>query len=310
MAYSITVTIDREGVELVSDAFFSIGSSGVSVVDAQDVKDTLLNSNNWDYVDSELLETQTQTLVTLIGYFDTVNIRETEELFRKKLKEYNIHSGSVEIKIEEIQEINWYENWKSYYKPIEAGKYVVVPKWIDYDNKDKRIEIKIDPGMAFGTGEHDSTRLCLELMSELDFEGKSIIDVGTGSGILGIAAALSKSSFALLTDIDPSAVKIARENAELNNIKSNISIISADLLDCAIQKADIITANLTADLLIRLADDIDKSLNPQGYIIASGIIIERRNDVVYKYAQMNYNLIKEKASGDWVAMIFKRKDGA
>ena len=180
-----------------------------------------------------------------------------------------------------------------------------MPEWIDYPKKDNRIKILIDPGMAFGTGEHESTKMCLKLMSEVDFTDKDVIDVGTGSGILGVAAILSGAKSAYMCDIDSVAVKAAEENAKLNGVKDIVDIELADLLTKQDKRGDIVLANLTAGILIRLSSDLMNHMKDNGILICSGIIHERKQEVIDSFVKNGFKLEKELIMGEWNALQFR-----
>jgi len=199
---------------------------------------------------------------------------------------------------------DWVENWKKYYKPIVAGRYVIVPKWLRYDSKDNLTEILIDPGMAFGTGEHESTRMCLRLLSEIDLKNKDVFDIGTGSGILGIAALKSRAKSCYMCDIDSIAVSAAVANAKLNKVEKKAKIEEADLLSKSIGTCDVVLANLTADILKLLSQRLTEVMRKNATLICSGIIDKRLSEVKEVFKSKGLTLKKELADGDWRALLF------
>jgi len=297
--YEITVNTTTEGTELIADAFFGIGcTGGVKIIDKNDVIDIIKNNKMWDYIDENILNgTDTAKVSGYVSFDEKENkIEELKEI----LKSENVPFGEINTK--EIDDESWVETWKKYYRPIDAGKYVIVPKWINY-NENEKIKVLMDPGMAFGTGEHESTKMCLMLMSECDLKNKSVIDVGTGSGILGIAAIKSGAKSCYMCDIDSIAVKAAKENAELNNIDGTAEIELADLLQKDL-KADVVLANLTAGILIRLSEGLEKHVNKNSCLICSGIIHERKAEVIEVYQKKGFKLDKELTLGEWDALEF------
>lgn len=299
--YEIIVTTTSEGTELIADAFFAIGCvNGVKILDKNDILEIINTQNNWDYIEEELL--QKSNIAKVSGF---VSEEEKEEKL-KELSNYlsQNHYEYSEITTMLIDDESWYDSWKKYYKPIEAGKYVIVPKWINYDNKDNFIVVLMDPGMAFGTGEHESTKMCLMLMSDINIADKSVIDVGTGSGILGIAAAKSGASSCYMCDIDSIAVKAAKENALLNGIESKLNIELSDLISGSGKTADIVLANLTADILIRLSHGLTNHINKGGSLICSGIIHARKQEVITAFIGAGFTLTREIAMGEWNALTF------
>ncbi len=298
--YEITVNTTTEGTELIADAFFSLGcTGGVKIIDVNDVKDIIANNKMWDYIDENLLNDS--GIAKVSGY---ASVDEKDRLLAE-LVEYldneNVPYG--EINVTEIDDELWLETWKKYYRPIDAGRYVIVPKWLNH-SAENRIKILMDPGMAFGTGEHESTKMCLMLMSETDFENKSVIDVGTGSGILGIGAIKSGAKSCYMCDIDSVAVKAANENAKLNGVDKLVEIKLADLLNERDTSADIVLANLTAGILVRLSQGLGKHVNKGGKLICSGIIHERKKEVIDAFCTSGFTLNKELAMGEWDTLEF------
>lgn len=300
--YEITVNTTSEGTELIADAFFSIGClGGVKIIDKKDIIDILNSNLMWDYIDEDIF--QKADIAKVSGFVSEDEFRAKFEEFKKFVENKNYPIG--EITVNEVDDDSWYDSWKKYYSPIDIGRYTIVPEWIDYPKQDNRIKILIDPGMAFGTGEHESTKMCLKLMSEIDFSDKDVIDVGTGSGILGVAAILSGAKSAYLCDIDSVAVKAAEENAKLNGVHDVAEIELADLLTKQNKKGDLILANLTAGILIRLSSDLINHIKDNGILICSGIIHERKQDVIDSFIKHGFKLEKELIMGEWDALQFR-----
>jgi ribosomal protein L11 methyltransferase len=300
--YEIIVNTTSEGTELVADAFFSIGlTGGVKIIDKNDILDVIKNNKTWDYIDEKLLNASEIVKVSgFVSYEELSN--KTSELI-DILDSYKVNYG--EITQLEIDDDDWYNNWKRYYSPIIADKFVIVPKWINYENTENKTVIYMDPGMAFGTGEHESTKICLNLMSGLDFHEKNVIDIGTGSGILGIGAILSGAKSCYMCDVDSIAVKAAKENSILNKVEDKASIELADLLTKADMQCEIILANLTANILIRLANDLPRYIKKGGYLVCSGIIRDRKNEVMDKYENLGFTIIDKITMGEWVGIKFR-----
>lgn len=200
-----------------------------------------------------------------------------------------------------VDDCDWIESWKQYYKPIKAGRVTIVPEWIEYVPQDGEYIVKIDPGMAFGTGEHESTKMCLDLLQSLGMEGKSVIDVGTGSGILALAAAKLGAEHVEAYDIDDNAVKSAKENCALNNLDDKIIVANANLLDKTAGKFDVVLANITADVLITLARSLGNYMKKDGIVIISGIILKREDDVKNAFEEAGFSVFERINKGEWVA---------
>ena len=299
--YEIIVNTTSEGTEIIADAFFSIGCvGGVKIIDKKDITDVLNSQILWDYVDEKLL--QQSEIAKVSGYVSEEELKQKKEELINYLNAMNYPYGEINVSI--VDDESWYDSWKKYYAPIEIGNYVIVPKWINYKNEKNLIKILIDPGMAFGTGEHESTRMCLDLMSNVDFNDKDVIDVGTGSGILGVGAMLSNAKSCYMCDIDSVAVKAAQENALLNNVEDKVVIELADLLTKDDKKADIVLANLTAGILQRLSLDLPNYINKGGILICSGIIHERKQEVIDAFLKQGFTLVESKVLGEWNGLKF------
>ena len=270
---TITVTTNHEDAELVSSAMFDVGAAGVTILDKQDFLDLVKSDVIWDYVDENVLLQSDDVKVSTIVDVDDKDFAKNLE---KRLEEMH-NAGGIqygEIVVGEIDAADYENEWKKYYKPIVTKNVTVVPTWIKYEGKKGERIMRLDPGMAFGTGSHATTRMCLDLM---DVEGKSVIDVGCGSGILGIAASLCGAKSVYMCDIDEQAVRFSIENAKQNGVDCEIE--QADLI-AGDRSADFIFANITADILMRLASSIGKHLNKDGEILLSGIIDPRLDEVV------------------------------
>jgi len=248
-------------------------------------------------------ESSDDTLIHVTGYFDTVPERETvrDELF-EALRIYNLPTSSVrDMSVREIVERDWLEEWKQNWQPVEIGRFVIAPPWSNLGNTHDRIVIRIEPGMAFGTGTHETTRLCLQAI-EKHFAGRaSFLDVGAGTGILAIAAAkLSPQARIEACDTDEMAVSIARENAEANGVLDQIEF-RAGSIDDSTASADLVCANLTADVIVRLLPSL-VSLTC-GKLILSGILETQLELVQAALLACGVSEFEIEQDGEWVALI-------
>ena len=301
--YEITIETTSEASELVAEILTDAGSNGISIFDPNDLLELAEGGVIWDYMDEHLIKDDGKAQVK--GYFLPDDLPLAMENiaadFDRLRKNCQFDCGSLEITQSVIDDEDWLESWKKYYKPIEAGRVTIVPQWIDYNAKEGEYVVKIDPGMAFGTGEHESTKMCLILLQALSVEGKSVIDVGTGSGILALASIKLGANGVEAYDIDDNAVKAAKENAALNNISDRIRVANANLLDKTSGKFDIVLANITADVLIVLPQSLGDYLKEDGVVIISGIILKRENDVKCAFEKAGFNVIERMNMGEWVA---------
>lgn len=295
---TITVFTNHNDADLISSAMFDAGAGGVSILDKQDFLDLVKSDVIWDYVDESVLEQSEVVKVSTMYELGDKDFEANLEANLEELKKNGVQFG--EILKGEIDAADYENEWKKYYNPIKTKNITIVPTWIEYNpGKDEKI-MRLDPGMAFGTGSHATTRMCLELM---DVEGKDVIDVGCGSGILGIAAKICGAKSVYMCDIDAQAVEFATKNAELNNVVATIE--KADLLEGE-QQADFIFANITADILMRFSKSIGKHLRENGTIVLSGIIDTRLDEVIQCYQSAGYQIVERMAIDDWCALKLKR----
>lgn len=294
---SLTIKTTSEAADIVSLILMEEGSEGVSILDPKDIEFVKQNVY-WDYMDDKLADSQD---VLVSGFFDNVF---DLNIIKKRLEELKnnsqINVGSLEIKSGYIDSTDYENEWKKYFDVIEYEKIAIVPNWLTYNGS--KPAIYLANGKAFGTGNHESTSLCLTLMQELDFTDKSVLDIGCGSGILGLSAAKMGAKNVLLTDIDPLAVEEATNNALANCLTDKVEIKQQSFADGFV--ADILLANLTADLLISLRQNIDKLVLDNGYLIISGIINERAKEVKDSYS--SFKEIKNLKKGEWQAFLFKK----
>ena len=206
-----------------------------------------------------------------------------------------------------MNEDDWAESWKQYYKPVPLGRITIVPAWEDYTAKEGEIIVRMDPGMAFGTGTHETTRLVIRLMQDELRGGERLLDVGTGSGILSICASKLGAGSCNAYDIDPVAVKVARDNV-LSDGCTNITVGVSDLLrgvDLSEGKYDFCVANIVADIIIRMLPDVKDYLKAGSPLILSGIINERADEVRESVIKNGFTVEKEIKENDWVGMLVR-----
>ncbi len=308
----LTVHTATEGSELVADAMWAYSPYGVTVCDAQDAAALAKDSTVfWDYMDDSVETKNRDVLVKC--YLEPAEADEKIKLIlneissRKQLSEGLIDFGTLEDTKRVIEGDDWIDVWKKHFRPIHLGRIVVVPEWIDYTKEAGEHVVLLDSNMAFGTGEHETTSMCVELLQEYLKEGDTVLDVGCGSGILGIAAAKLGAKRCYLSDLDPIAVESAEHNCALNNVEDVTRVTLSDLLSESSVTADIILANITAEVLSLLAPSIPAHLKAGGTLILSGIIESRLALVKEKYAAVGLSLKQEHRKGEWYALVFSRE---
>lgn len=302
MYKKITVTTTTKGSDAVADAFWSIATDGVEILDPHDLEEVLNDETCWDYVDEGLLDTSKPVTVSCFVEENELDAKLAE--LGKLLRAIEPIEGAYTPDVTDVPDCDWENDWKKYYQPVTAGKYTVMPDWLRAEHGDEPDIVYINPLMAFGTGAHESTRLCLRLMSDVDFNCKTVADIGTGSGILGIVAKKSGARNVFMCDIDKDAVRCALENAEFNGVSGGIEIVQGGAERCNEQK-NIVLANLTADILERISDGIVRITEPGGILICSGILDVRERDLTEHYTKLGYIVEQRVYEGEWVGIRFR-----
>ena len=270
----------------------------------EDYSDFSLNGMYGELVDESILNADRDRVSVSLFVPEERSPLEYKEFLETRLPALGIEG---EISLEGMNEDDWAESWKQYYKPVPLGKITVVPAWEKYEAKEGEIIIRMDPGMAFGTGTHETTRLVIRLMQDESCEGKRVLDVGTGSGILSICASKLGAKSCNAYDIDPVAVKVARDNVEADGC-TNITVGVSDLLhgvDLAGGKYDFCVANIVADIIIRMLPDVKDYILPGSPLILSGIIGERAEEVREAVSKNGFTVEKEIYENDWVGMLVR-----
>ena len=301
----LKVTCKVTELDTVS-AVMSVLDPSIMIEDYSDIE-TGLKTVYGDLIDESILNSDKSIAACSIYVPEDKNINEYISFIQSQLTE-----NGIEAKIEILgtDEEEWSTAWKKYYKPTHIGeKIVIVPTWEEYTPENGEIVIDMDPGMAFGTGTHETTRLCAEFLEENLQKGDYLLDVGSGSGILAICGSKLGAEKCAACDIDPIAVRTEKENAERNNCP-NIDCYVSDLLsDVKLMDNrlfDVVTANIVADIIIRLAPDVGALIKPNGLLIASGIIDEREADVDAALKKYGFEKISAKHEKGWCAILVKK----
>lgn len=303
----ISIKTTHEATEIIAEIFHELGATGVVIEDPELVNQYRI-SGVWDYTNiPEAINTE---VVTVKAYLPVdIELDDKLRLFEQRVDELagnNIDKGLGDISCSEIQDEDWSTSWKEFFHPVKVGDIIVIkPSWEEYNASPDDIVIELDPGMAFGTGTHYTTSMCIRVLEEIVTGGMKIFDVGTGSGILAIAAAKLGATDITAVDFDAVAVRIAKENVQMNKVDTVVTVGQGDLLKGIEGKADLIIANIIADIIIRLLDDLPNKLKVGGTMLASGIIADRMADVTE--AVIAHGLIVDKVieEGGWVAMVIR-----
>ena len=307
-----TVLTTTEASDMISNLLIEAGSKGVMIEDKNDVALNQRPEGQWDIIDEEIAR-RIGDDVKITGYYpideriaDTVSHIETE-LRKLQSIEFDFPVGKLTGSTHSIDEEDWAESWKKSYKPFRLGSHIVIkPGWERFDPEpDDRI-IEIDPGMAFGTGTHETTGMCVELIEEYVKPGMKVIDIGTGTGILAIAAAHMGAKEVLATDLDPMAVKVAAENVQKNGFEGTITTRCGDLLEAVDETGEVVVANIIADVIKMLAAPVRAHIAPGGRFICSGIARERQDEVIEALNAAGYKNLDIREKGEWCAIEAER----
>lgn len=300
----IKVTVPTEQLDLLT-AVMSMVSNNLLIEDMSDID---LNTCYGELIDESILNADKTHASVSIYLSAEDSCAEQLEFVRDRLAASGLN-GRIELI--GVNEEDWADSWKQYYKPLHIGnRVVVVPQWEHYDANDNDIIVKMDPGMAFGTGTHETTRLVMELLENYTTPGAAVLDVGCGSGILAICAAKLGAGRCRAYDIDPTAVKVARDNIAVNSVEDRVSCDCSDLL-AAVDNSDggydIICANIVADIIIRMAGDVATFMKPHGIMLASGIITSRADDVINALEKGGLRVLERREDNDWCALALERR---
>lgn len=302
----ICVSIPNECLELASAIANMTVPYGIYIEDYSDLETAAWEIAHIDLIDEELINKDRNKSIIHIYISECDNAAEALEFLKARLEAENIPFEAETIG---VNDKDWNENWKKYFKPIEVGsRLAVVPSWEEYDNKDNRTILSIDPGAAFGTGTHATTSLCLALLENYIADGDKMLDIGTGSGILAIASCLLGADSAVGVDIDAQSVKTAKENAEINSIAEKCEFFVGDLADKVTGKYNIVCANIVADVIIKLLPDAKNFMQRDAFLIISGIIDIRRDDILKAVKDNGFIIAEEKNRDNWCAFVLKQTE--
>jgi len=308
----ICIHTTAEAVEAVTNMMYEVGANGVVIEDPE------VLHRDWDTPFGEIYQLSPDDFpaegVFVKAYLpvESTMLEDTLEEIRVQLNQlasFGLDMGSGTITVNDVHEDEWAHAWKKYYKPVTVSERITIkPVWEEYTPKQPgEIVIEMDPGMAFGTGTHPTTILCLRSLEKYLSPGDRVIDVGTGTAILSIAAVKLGASRVLATDLDEVAVRSAQANTELNGVAEQITVKQNDLLQGIDGPAELVVANILAEIILRFTDDVYRVLQPGGTFIASGIIRPREADVKDALVRSGLEVIETISIDDWVAIIAKKR---
>ena len=305
----VSIQTTHEATEIIAEIFRDLGASGVVIEDPELVND-YITSGKWDYTDIPIAtETEVVTEKAYLPVNGELDGRlKSFELELAALKERGVSIAPGIITTCELQDEDWSDTWKQYFHVEKPGERIVIkPTWESYEAKEGELVVELDPCAAFGTGTHATTSMCIKELEQLVKPGMTVFDVGTGSGILSIISAKLGAKDIQAVDYDDSVIKIVEENLAQNNVQDIVSVAQSDLMQNVHGKANLVIANIIADIIIRLFDQLDEHLEEDGTLLTSGIIEDRIDDVIDAADAHGYQVVKRLENKGWACITFKRK---
>ena len=303
----VSVDTSHEATDLVSEILQELGAAGVVIEDPA-LLNEYIRSGLWDYTD--LKESEETEVVRVKAYWalDEELEGKLQNLSERlaSLAQHGIDKGAGAVSWKAVADEDWAETWKEFFHTEKIGaRTVIKPTWEEYEAKAGEIVVELDPGAAFGTGQHATTSLCIRALEDLVRPGMTVFDVGTGSGVLAIVAAKLGAKRVEAVDFDPVAVRVARENVRQNGAEGVVHTERSDLLKSVAGEADLIIANIIADIIVRLFGEVKGSLAAGGTMLLSGIIEDRLADVVEAAGQHGFSVEKIEQEKGWAAVVVK-----
>lgn len=315
----VSIFTTAEGIDPVCGRLLDLNVGGFEIEDKDDFNDFLENNHQyWDYVDDELMASKQGETRVKIYLSDNENgamqlARVRSELAALKSLDAGNRYGRLEIETDSLSEEDWENNWKRYFHPIPVGdRLIIKPQWEEIKDADGKIVFNIDPGMAFGSGQHETTRLCVEQLDRRVKPGMRVLDLGCGSGILSIISLMLGAEYAYAIDIDPNCKKIAYSNAALNGIGPDVyevragNILSDEGFKSEVEAMggfDIVVANIVADVIIPLCGDARRYMKKGGVFICCGIIEPRLDEVMAALGENGFTILEQKNENDWYCIV-------
>ena len=299
------------GLEPVSALLEDLGITGLVIDDEGDFQDFLEHNHAyWDYVDDQLMQ-EKKGLCRITFYLedspDGYNTLAQVRMALSRVKQEHPEYGRLLLTMENMEDADWENNWKQFYRPMEIGdRLTVIPEWESAGVPEGRVALRLNPGLTFGTGSHATTRLCLTALEKHITGGQTVLDLGCGSGILSIAALLLGADRAVACDIDEKCMDVAYENAALNGVADKLTVLVGDLSDKASGKYDIITANIVANAIMALAPAVPGLMADDAVFIASGIIDSRKDEVIAALEAAGLAVLEVKEKRGWECIVCKK----
>lgn len=302
----ISIEIDAADIDRAADIATMTVPYGIYIEDYRNLESETWEIANIDLIDEELLAKDRTKGYVHIYISPEENPAEAVSFLTERFSAEGIRNV---IQTAECKNADWENNWKAYFKPQKVGERLLIrPVWIDDYDAEGRLVLDIEPGLAFGTGGHNTTRLCLETLERYVKKDCTVLDTGCGSGILSVASLLLGAKCATGVDIDALAVKTAIENGEMNGFREpEYKILQGNLTDKVSGKFDVIVANIVADIIVLFAKDVGNFMHKDSVFITSGIIAPREGDVLAAFAENGFEVIERREDEDWLCFVCKKK---
>ena len=308
----VIVHTTTEGADWVSDCLVGFGAAGTMIEDRADIPDPSKPHGFWEIIDPKLPDTMPEDVLVHAWFEDSpsfpdIRFRLEQQLREKKSAETSYGTLSAESRT--VSEDAWANTWKNGFEPFYVTDHLVIkPTWEDFTPAAGDRVIEIDPGMAFGSGTHDTTAMCISLLEKNIHGGETVVDVGTGSGILAISAALFGAGRVLAVDIDPDAVRVAAENVKHNRVDPVVSVQYGDLLKRVDEAYDICVVNIISDIIVSSASAFKKHIRPGGLLICSAVVLDRVEEVRSALLEAGYEILEIRSTEEWAAFLARRND--
>jgi len=301
----VQIKTTAELEDVISNILYDAGANGLAIEDPRDILDMMKSKGDWDFIDSSLINQELEGILIKAYFSEAEDLEEIIKEIKSRIENNpDLISSENIVTISVLDDNDWAESWKKYYKPIRIGKNIIIkPSWEDYNFTVDDVMIELDPGMAFGTGTHETTMMCTEALEKFVKSDDIVYDIGCGSGILSIVAAKLGASKVVGVDLDELCVKVSNKNIILNNVEDRVEIKNGNLLDVIEGKADIIVSNIIAEVIANMTKDLKEYINNDGIFITSGIIIDKIQLVENALLENGFKILDIIRKNEWACII-------